>query len=115
MEDRPVAAAPVALPVVKLVAEIDITNSDWVYADLAAACSPGVVAVIADLTATTFCDSSGVRALVLVHKLTSDQGIELRLAVTSEAVLRILELSGLTGILRLYPSVDAATAECSVP
>jgi anti-sigma B factor antagonist len=110
MEDRSVAAATTAPPVVRLAAEIDVTSSDGAYSDLAAACVPGVGAVIADMTETTFCDSSGVRALVHAHKLAADREVELSLVITGDAVLRILELSGLIGILRLYPSVDAAVS-----
>jgi len=115
MEARPVVGAVTALPAIKLAAEIDVTNSDQVYADLTAACVPGVHAVIADMSETTFCDSSGVRALVRAHKVAADLGIELSFAVTGEAVLRILELSGLIGILRIYPSVSAAVRAVSNP
>jgi anti-sigma B factor antagonist len=115
MEVRPVADARTAPPVIRLAAEIDVTNSDRVHSDLAAACLPGLAAVIADLTQTTFCDSSGVRALVQVHKLAASQGTELRLVVTSEAVMRILELSGLTDILRIYPTIEAAIATAQAP
>ncbi len=115
MGARPVADATTAPPVVRLAAEIDVTNSDRVYSDLAAACVPGLAAVIADLTQTTFCDSSGVRALVQVHKLAASQGTELRLVVTGAAVMRTLELSGLIGLLRLYPTIDAAIAAGQTP
>ena len=108
MEDRPVSAATSAPPIVRLAAEIDITNSNWVYSDLAAACVPGVGAVIADMAQTTFCDSSGVRALIQAHKLAGRRGVELSLVITADAVLRIIDLSGLTEILHLYPSVDNA-------
>lgn len=107
MEDRLVrsTAAP---PIVVLPDEIDVTNSAQVTADLAAACVPGLKAVIADLTRTRFCDSSAVRALVQTHKLAMSLGIDLDVAVTSPMVLRTLELTGLTSVLRLYPSIDAA-------
>jgi anti-anti-sigma regulatory factor len=48
------------LAVVPLSAEIDITNSRQVGIDLLAAFPPGVRLVIADMTATTVCDSSGI-------------------------------------------------------
>jgi len=115
METRPVADSVTAPRVVRLAAEIDVTNADEAYAELAVACVPGLRAVIADMTGTTFCDSSGVRALVRAHKLAGGMGIELRLVLTADAVLRILELSGLIGILRLYPSMDAAVAGATRP
>lgn len=102
---QPATAAP---PIVRLPKEIDATNAGQVTADLAAACVPGVTTVIADLTLTTFCDSSAVQALVRAHKAAVSRGIELNLAVSCEAVLRVFELTGLTAVLPLYPSIDAA-------
>ncbi len=108
MRTRYPPAAPPA--VVRLPAELDTTTSGQAARALAAACVDGVSAVIADLTQTTFCDSSGIRALLVVHKLAASRGIELHVAVSSEPVLRILELTGLTSVLRLYPNVATATA-----
>src|SRR5215813_13690908 len=84
MEDR-TRPATMAPPVVKLPEEIDATNSGQVMADIAAVCLPGVTTVIADLTRTTFCDSSAVRALVRAHKVALSRGAELKLAVGSDA------------------------------
>ncbi len=107
MDDRPVVTEKAATTIVTLPTEIDITNSDQVGADLQHACQSAANAVIADLTRTTFCDSSAVRALLEAHKLATSRGIELDLVVTSAAVLRVLELTGLDRTLRLYPSIDA--------
>ena len=108
MENRPMTATTTTRPIVTLPAEIDATNSSQVEADLAAACVPGASAVVADLSGTTFCDSSAVRALVHAHQLASSRGIEFRLVVTAYPVLRIFELTGLKEVLRLYPTIDAA-------
>jgi len=98
--------------VVTLPAEIDMDNADRVGADLQAAFAPGVTVVVADMTATTFCDSRGVRALVLAHKRAAASGAELRLAAPSASVLRVLGVLGLDGLLAIYPSlVEALLAE----
>ncbi len=110
MDDPKTAARPAA-PVVTLAAEIDSTNCDQAAAVLALALYPGVSVVVADMTRTTFCDSSAVRALVQAHNRAASQGIELRLVVNSDAVLRVLELTGLTSTLRLYPDIDAAIGD----
>ena len=115
MEDRLVLASADS-PIVTLPAEIDITNAEQSAADLAAACRPGTRAVVADLTRTTFCDSSAVRALLQSHQLAASLDIDLKVAITSPSVLRILELMGLTSVLRLYPSIEAAVgASRSLP
>lgn len=115
MDDRPTATGAAATPIVTLAKEIDITNCDQTAADLAVALAPDVRTLIADLSHTTFCDSSAVRALLQAHKLADSQGTELRLVVSSQAVLRTLELTGLTSILRLYPDIDAAIADGQRP
>jgi anti-sigma B factor antagonist len=115
MDDRPKAADAVTTPVVTLAREIDSTNCDQTAADLAVAFGLGVRAVIADLTDTTFCDSSAVRALLQAHKLATSQGAELRLVVNSPAVLRTFELTGLASTFRLYPTIDAAARDGHQP
>ena len=94
--------------VVTLPAEIDMDNADRVGADLQAAFAPGVTVVVADMTATTFCDSRGVRALVLAHERAAASGAELRLAAPSASVLRVLGVLGLDGWLAIYPSLAEA-------
>jgi anti-anti-sigma factor len=100
---------------VPLPAEIDVTNARQADRDLLAAVVPGVTAVIADMTATTFCDSSGVRMLALVHQLAVADQAQLILVVPSARMLRILSLTGLDQVLRVYPSLDEALSAESVP
>lgn len=101
-------SATAAPPIIKLPAEVDATNCDGVSSELTAACVPGVAVVIADLTQTTFCDSSAMRVLLQTHKHAADLGIEFGVAVSSPSVLRVLELTGLVSVLCIYPSVEAA-------
>jgi anti-sigma B factor antagonist len=111
--DGRLVLAEVDPPIVTFPAEIDVTNADQAAADLAAVCVRGTGAIVADLTRTTFSDSSAVRALVQSHLLAASLDIELDVAVTSPAVLRILELTGLTSVLHLHPSIEAAV--CASP
>src|SRR5215469_14885193 len=101
--------------VVTLPAEIDMTNSDHAGADLEAAVAPGVTIVVADMTATTFCDSRGIRALVLAHKHAAACGAELRLVVPSASVLRVMGLLGADAVLAIYPSLQEALGVQSEP
>src|SRR5262245_40882234 len=107
---QPPAGARAGPAVVTLPDEIDAVNAERVGADLQAAFGPGVTVVVADMTATTFCDSAGIRALVLAHSQAAASGAELRLAVSSASVLRILALVGLDGLLAVYPSLPEALA-----
>jgi anti-anti-sigma factor len=103
------------LAVVRLPAEINFTNAREVGRDLLAAVVPGVTAVIADMTATTFCDLPGAHMLALVRSQATMQKTRLILVVPSAAVLRALSLSGLDHLLPVYPSVAEALSAESVP
>src|SRR6266480_6706476 len=89
--------------VIALPAEIDMANAGEVGQQLGSAVEPGVRTVIADMTATTFCDSSGISMLVRAHKQAVANGTELRLVVPSTAVRRALALVQVDCLLPIYP------------
>ena len=62
--EQVVPAVPVTPKVITLPTETDLSNTKRIGADLMAALAPGVI-VVADLSGTSFCDSSGVRTLAL--------------------------------------------------
>lgn len=55
-----------ATAVVSLPGEIDVTNAAGVLALITAALAPGVTVVIADLTATRFCDSATLQLMAQI-------------------------------------------------
>lgn len=95
---------------VTLPAEIDAANSAAVGKSLLDAIDkPGVV--IADMTGTTFCDSSGVRMLVSLWDRAEASGSTLRIVITPGGSLeRILGILGLHRVLPIYTSVQDAMA-----
>ena len=105
--------APVV--VVTMPAEIDVTNADRIGEELSAAIAGGAGIVVADMTGTRFCNSSGISMLVLAHRQAADNGAELRLVVFSAPVLRALKLVRMDFLLPIYPSLDAALAPEAVP
>jgi anti-sigma B factor antagonist len=90
--------------------EIDVTNAEQVGAEFSAACGPDPAVVIADLTRTVFCDSAGVRCLLLAGSVAAQAGAEFRLAAGFPAVLRLLRLTGLDRRFMIYPDLDMAVA-----
>src|SRR5215472_13790236 len=94
--------------VVTFPTEIDISNADRIGEELCAALAPGVRTVIADMTRTRFCDSTGISMLVLAHRKALTNDAELRLVVLSTAVLRALTLVRLDHFLPVYPSLADA-------
>lgn len=101
--------AAARLTVVRLPAEIDPANAHRVGEDLQAAFATGATAVIADMTATRFCDSLGFRTLLLARKRAVSKGAELRV-VPSAAISRVLAVLDPDGWLAVFPSLDQALA-----
>ncbi len=102
------AGVPAPTAVLTLPAEIDITGARRLCGEVGAALVSGATVVVADMTGTTFCDSSGARILVLAWEQAAVNGIDLRIVVPSAAVRRGLALMGLEGFLPFYPSLTAA-------
>ncbi len=96
--------------VVRLPAEIDLTIADALRDALLSALNQGALGLIVDMTATTFCDSAGITALVRAARRAAATGATMRLAVIAPAVLRIFSLVGIDRLIDVYPSVDAARA-----
>jgi anti-sigma B factor antagonist len=97
--------------IVALPAEIDLSNAELVRQDLLSVVAQGATRVIADMTATTFCDSAGIAALVRVVQQATTHGSGLRLAASMPAVIRVLTLTGVDKLIEMYPSVAAAMAD----
>jgi anti-sigma B factor antagonist len=108
-ERQPVWVGRVA--VTTLPAEVDIANAEQVRDDLLSVVTQDASLVIADMTATTFCDSAGISALVRVARQATAQGSGLRLAAGAPAVARALALTGVDKLIAVYPSVAAALAD----
>ena len=93
-----------------LPAEIDTTNADQVRESLLGVVNQGAASLVADLSQTTFCDSTGVSALVRTFKRATASGGGMRLVVSSPAVHRVLSITGVDHLMPLYPSVAASLA-----
>jgi anti-sigma B factor antagonist len=101
--------------VVAFPGEFDISNAGDLAKQMRTAITPGVSAVVADLTTTQFCDSSGLRVIVLAYDWAKADNVELRLAVPPGSALVVLKLIGLDQLLPIYPSLDKALAGEPIP
>jgi anti-sigma B factor antagonist len=106
---------PAGPVIVRLPAEIDTSNAGQVGEQLCSALTHGAAVVIADLTLTVFCDSSGARQFVLAHNCADARNAQLRFVVSDSNLLRMLTLIGLDQLLSIYPSLDAAMSAGPVP
>ena len=112
MSEHETAATGRPVPVtVVLPAVMDISNSLDVRTQLVKACEQdGCRAVVADLTKTTFCDTSGACSLVLARMDAVDRNVRLLAVVPSLEVRRVLTLAGLDSVLPTYASLTEALA-----
>ena len=101
------------VPVLAAPEEIDITNVPELCSALleAAADRPG--ALVADMTRTRFCDSSGLHALLAAHKRAQADGGELLLVIPSTAVLRVFAITGIDRMIPNFTSLHEALAHTS--
>ena len=110
MSDQPFEVRESAgLPVVVAPGEIDVRNSDQLRSALLRAQALNPVVVV-DLSGTQFCDSSGLSVLVRALRRTQADGGEVRLVVSTAAVLRILSVTGIGSIFGLFGSLQEALA-----
>jgi anti-sigma B factor antagonist len=101
--------APV--PIVRVGGELDISTVAQLCRSIHVAATGAVKPprLIVDLMALTFCDSTGLRALIGAVKEVDVLGGRAVLAVRRDGMLdRLLDLSGLSEFLRVTHSVDAA-------
>lgn len=106
---------PVEPVIVRLPAEIDMDNALEVGEQLCSALTHGAAVVIADLTLTSFCDSSGAREFLLAQHYADACHAQMRFVIPDGNVLRILMVTGLCELLSIYPSLDAAMSPGPAP
>jgi anti-sigma B factor antagonist len=98
-------AAVVTVPV-----ELDLTIADGLREALLGVLNAGALGLVVDMTTTIFCDSAGIAAITRAVRRAAAHDATIRLAVTSPAVLRVLNLVGIDRLIDIYPDTGAALA-----
>jgi anti-sigma B factor antagonist len=94
--------------IVTLPEEIDLNNSGAVWDDLFALLN-GPALVIADMGGTIFCDSTGMRMLVVARNRAEFTGATLRIVIRpGGALARSLAIVGFDRVLPIYYSIQDA-------
>jgi anti-sigma B factor antagonist len=101
------------VPVLAAPEEIDITNAPDLCSALLEAAADGPGTLVADMTRTRFCDSSGLHALLAAYKRAHAEGGELLLVIPSTAVLRVFAITGIDRMIPNFTSLDEALAQTS--
>jgi anti-sigma B factor antagonist len=104
------------VPVVAAPEEIDAATAESFRKILLHAACRGPATVVVNMTATRFCDSSGVNALVWVRKRAVDHGGELLLVIpASIAVRRVLSITGIDLCIRTFAGLNEALEQARAP
>jgi anti-sigma B factor antagonist len=101
--------------VISAPAQIDVGNAGDLLTSMRAALGEGAVLLIADMTATTFCDCSAVSGLVRAFRQAQARGVEMRLVAHEPAVIRVLSPTGTDRLIDTYPTVAEALIGGLVP
>ena len=96
------------VPVVAAPVEVDATNAADLRSAILAAAGTGRERLVVDMSATEFCDSTGLNVLVRAHKRLEEAGGELLLVATEPTLLRILKVTGMDTMFHLFASRDDA-------
>jgi anti-anti-sigma factor len=99
-----------AATVARIAGSVDGLTAETLLGALREQVEGGRVRMVGDLSGVDYTSSAGLRALLATLKATRQQGGDFRLAAVQPHVLKVLELSGFTSILKLYSDVPAAVA-----
>jgi anti-sigma B factor antagonist len=101
--------------VVELPEQIDTSNADGVREQLLALLNSGGEPIIADLTGTTFCDSSAVNALLRAYTRARATGRSLYAAVPPDGIVRkVFEITAVGRAIPTFDDVGSAVAAAVV-
>ncbi len=96
------------LAVITMPEEIDMSNGAEVQAGLLAALDQQPRVLVVDMAKTMFCDSAGVRAIMLSHRQASAQDSDFRLVIGSPGVHRVFSIIGAGELVQIHPDLPSA-------
>jgi anti-anti-sigma factor len=75
---------------------------------LISATASGQPVIVVDMSGTEFCDSTGLNVLVRALGQAEEAGAELRLVMGGTGVQRVLTVTGVVGMFRIYETLGQA-------
>ncbi len=95
--------------VLAVAGELDLDSAPALTSELTAALGdPGTEVIVVDCQDMSFCDSTGLNALLVARLRAEEQGVAIRLAAVPAATNRMFGITGADTVFELYP--DAASA-----
>jgi anti-sigma B factor antagonist len=97
-------------PVVTVSGEVDVATAPRLRAELGALTLERGQLLVVDLAGVTFCDSSGISALIAARNLAEEAEAGVALAAVPDRLSRTFALIGLGDFFPTYPSAEEAIA-----
>ncbi len=93
---------------VRVSGEVDMSNSPTVRDSLMGLVKDKVPAIVVDLGAVSYMDSSGIATLVEGLQETTSYGGKFRIAGLTDKVKQVFELARLTDVFEIYADAEQA-------
>jgi anti-sigma B factor antagonist len=94
--------------VLQVSGEVDVYTAPMLREQIRDLAAKGAVHLIADLGQVGFLDSTGLGVLVGGLKRLREAGGSLTLVITAPRIVRLFQITGLTKVLAIHPTVAAA-------
>jgi anti-sigma B factor antagonist len=88
--------------------EVDVATAPALRDGLDEALDHDIGTVVVDLTGVTFIDSTGLGVLIGARRRCMEAGRELRVVVVEPRILKVFEITGLTELFTIHPSLEPA-------
>jgi anti-sigma B factor antagonist len=98
------------IPVLAVRGEIDVSTAPELRDRLVQINQRGTTTVVVDLSEVSFLDSTALGVLVSGLKRFRSAGGDLRLVVTGRSVSKVLEITGLHEVFKIYETAEAAVS-----
>ena len=97
--------------VVAVTGELDLDSAPALTAALNQAMDdPEIGVIVVDCQGMSFCDSTGLNALLAARLRAENQALDIRLAAVPAATSRMFGITGADTVFDLYPDAEAALA-----
>ncbi|QMU70560.1 STAS domain-containing protein [Streptacidiphilus sp. P02-A3a] len=95
--------------VLAVVGELDLDSAPALTSELTAALGePEIELIVVDCEGMSFCDSTGLNALLAARLRAEGQGSAIRLAAVPTATSRMFGITGADTVFQVYPDVESA-------
>jgi anti-anti-sigma factor len=96
------------LAIVKLPAEVDMSNAEQVRDTLLAVLNQGISTLVIDMTQTSYCAAAGVSAVARAYQRARASGAAIRVAAPAPIVRRVLAIGRVDRLIPVYPTLAEA-------